>query len=382
MSRTNKGIISFILIVVTVIFAIQILSWYRFLTRPIIPMGQQLHYIFASGTSIRDLADKLKQQNYIQNPSQLVILSAVTGAISHLKSGEYLFSGGITPWQLLKQIVNGQVVQHHVSIIEGWTFAQMLHAISKAPYLEHQLTGLSVEEVMTKLGYANQDPEGLFFPATYRYVMGTPDAELLKMAYSTMRRKLLKAWDKRNPDIPYQSPYQALIVASMVEKETNLATEKPLIAGVILNRITKHMYLQIDPTVIYALGSKYTGMITSEDLHIISPYNTYKYKGLPPTPIALPGMVSIQAALHPELTNALYYVATGKGGHYFSATLQQHIAAIKKYRAYLTSILHRETLPLVRPSNFCTHGKLQARRRSSCATCWYLPNNLQFICAR
>lgn len=367
-TKRSKGIIGFILLAIILIATIQSFSWYRFLTTPIIPIGKQLHFIFLPGASVKDLAKELNQQNYLRKPYRLVILSLVTGAIYHLKFGEYLFQGGITPWQLLKQIVSGQVVPHHIRIIEGWTFAQMLHAISRAPYLNHQLRGLSSAEVMFKLGHANQDPEGIFFPATYRYVMGMTDEELLKIALETMNRKLTNAWNKRNMDLPYQDPYQALIVASMIEKETHLTSEKPIIAGVILNRIAKHMYLQIDPTVIYGLGSKYTGMITLADLHSLSPYNTYKYKGLPPTPIALPSMTSIRAALHPQLTNALYYVATGKGGHYFSENLKQHYAAIKKYRLYLASILRKETLPLIRSQSF--------------SSCWYLPKNFQFICAK
>jgi UPF0755 protein len=365
-AKLSKGIIGFILMAMVVIAVMQSFSWYRFLTTPIIPVGQQLHFVFLPGASVKALAKELSHRGYLQNPYQLEVLSTVTGAIYRLKSGEYLFQGGITPWQLLKQIVSGQVVQHHLRIIEGWTFAQVLHAVNRAPYLNHKLQGLDAGEVMFKLGYANQDPEGLFFPATYRYVMGMSDEEILQTALATMKRKLTKAWNKRNVAVPYQDPYQALIVASMIEKETSVASEKPIIAGVILNRIAKRMYLQIDPTVIFGLGKKYTGMITSADLHSLSPYNTYKNKGLPPTPIALPGMTSIQAALHPELTNDLYYVATGKGGHYFSENLKQHYAAIKKYRLYLASVLRKETLPLVRSPKFC----------------WYLPTNLQFICVK
>lgn len=364
----SKLIFRIIGLIFLVLIAAYLLSWYQFLRTPVIPDGENVHYILPAGGNITQIANDLSKRGYLKKPIDLIVLAKVTGDISKLKAGEYLLPGPLTPLQLLKRFTHGEVVIHQIMIMEGWTFHQMLYALARAPYLKHELTGTTYTEVMAKLNLPNGYPEGLFFPSTYQYIWGTSDIDILKRAYKTMQRKLNSAWLSRAPNLLYQNPYQALIVASMVEKETGLVRERPLVAGVILKRLEKNMPLQIDPTVIYGLGAQYNGLITRTGLEADTPYNTYKYRGLPPTPIALPSLSAITAALHPQISDALFYVATGVGGHYFSATLQQHDDAIKKYHAYEDYLRSKATLPLVKASSIAS------------GACRYFSPKLLFLC--
>ncbi len=380
-----------ILLSIIVILAMACFAYksYRYLTRPIIPADQSYHYILKPGTTIRGLAKELKQQHLISNTWPLVWYARLTGDSKKIQAGEYSFPANASLANVLKQISTGDVVVHRFTIIEGWRFSQMMAALEAAPMLQHTLIGLSPSDIMAKLQLPEQHPEGLFFPATYRYTMATSDIEILRQAYQMMQQRLTRLWPTRAVGLPYQTPYQALIVASMIEKETALTKEKPLIAGVIIKRLRKNMYLQIDPTVIYALGNDYTGNLNRKDMRNQSPYNTYTHKGLPPTPIAMPSESSIDAALHPQFTNALYFMATGDGSHVFSKSLRQHDKAIGEYYDFIKQErqLVNQFVPDLAELNYgCNSSAVmiglarhQPRLARACV-CEYLPYNLQFLC--
>jgi UPF0755 protein len=223
-------------------------------------------------------------------------------------------------------------VQHALTIIEGWTFKQLMAAVRRHQALTQTLAGVEEQEVMSRLGLEAMHPEGWFYPDTYHFPKGTTDAEFLRRAHQRMTTFLQTAWEKRDKDLPLDSPYQALILASIIEKETGVPSERSKIAGVFIRRLRKGMRLQTDPTVIYGMGERYDGNIRRRDLVTDTPYNTYVHKGLTPTPIAMPSGMAIEAALHPEDGTALYFVATGDGGHHFSNTLEAHNEAVRKYQ--------------------------------------------------
>ncbi|MET0282529.1 MAG: endolytic transglycosylase MltG [Steroidobacteraceae bacterium] len=251
-----------------------------------------------------------------------------------IKAGRYRIVPGDRPLSILQQMVEGRVVMEQVTIVEGWTFAQMRQLLAKQPELLPEVRALSDEQVMAQLGAPGVHPEGRFAPDTYAYAPGvTSDLQVLRMAFEAQRRDLQQAWDTRQPDLPVASPDEALTLASIIEKETGLASERRRVAGVFINRLREGMRLQTDPTVIYGLGARYDGNIRKRDLTTDGPYNTYTRAGLPPTPIALPGRESIVAALNPEKTDALFFVAIGdgSGGHYFSATNAEHSRAVQRY---------------------------------------------------
>jgi UPF0755 protein len=228
--------------------------------------------------------------------------------------------------------VEGKVIQYSITLVDGWTFAQALEVVQSNPYLVHRLEGLDADTIMARLGYAGQHPEGRFMPDTYFFPRGLTDIAFLQRAYQAMQSYLDTAWRSRDVGIPVHTPYEALILASIVEKETGLASERRAIAGVFSRRLIKHMRLQSDPTVIYGMGDSYKGNIRRRDLHSDNAYNTYQHAGLPPTPIALPSRDAIDAVLHPEEGDALYFVSRGDGSHKFSATLEEHNQAVIKYQ--------------------------------------------------
>jgi UPF0755 protein len=240
---------------------------------------------------------------------------------------------GTTPRGLLALLESGDVVQHAVTIVEGWTFQDLRRALEREPLLDNTLAGRDDAEVMAALGESGQAPEGLFFPDTYLFGKGTTDVEILRESRARMRRELETAWEGRAEGLPVETPYEALILASIVEKETALASERARIAGVFTTRLRRGMRLQTDPTVIYGLGSRYDGNLRRADLERDGPYNTYTRAGLPPTPIALPGTESLRAAMGPDERGDLYFVATGlpDGSHEFSRTLAEHEAAVRRY---------------------------------------------------
>jgi UPF0755 protein len=286
----------------------------------------------APGSTLRQVADTLHQQGAIAEPRYFVWLGRWAGVATQLKAGDYRADPHMTPEQLLDRIVAGQAVQYALTLVEGWTFRQVLTAVRADTRLEQSLAGLSEPEIMARLGAAELHPEGRFWPDTYHFARGTTDLEFLKRAYDTMRQELENLWTTRAEGLPLASPDEALTLASIVEKETAVPDEYAKIAGVFVRRLEKGMRLQTDPTVIYGLGERFDGNLRREDLQQDTPYNTYTRKGLPPTPIALPGKAALTATLHPQAGDALYFVARGDGSHYFSATLEEHNRAVREFQ--------------------------------------------------
>jgi UPF0755 protein len=249
-----------------------------------------------------------------------------------LHKGEYRMQPGMTVEGLIDEWKRGDIVQYSLTLVEGWNFHQVRAALAKDEKLEQTLNGLSDSEVMDKLGHTGIFPEGRFFPDTYRFVRGMSDVELLKKAYDRLDEVLAKEWEQRAADVPYTEPYQALIMASLVEKETGVPQERGQIAGVFVRRMAMGMLLQTDPTVIYGLGERYSGKLTRAHLKEATPYNTYMISGLPPTPIAMVGREAIHAALNPVAGNSLYFVARGDGSHVFSDDLEAHNNAVREFQ--------------------------------------------------
>lgn len=267
-----------------------------------------------------------------------------------LHSGEYRMAPGMNAESLLDLWQKGEVVQYSVTLVEGWTFRQVRAALAKQVKLEQTASELSDTELMAKLGHPDVFPEGRFFPDTYRYVRGMTDVELLKQAYNRLDEVLQEEWEKRAADVPYTDAYQALIMASLVEKETGVPQERGQIAGVFVRRLQQGMLLQTDPTVIYGLGDRYNGKITRALLKEATPYNTYVIAGLPPTPISMVGREAIHAAMHPVAGNSLYFVARGDGSHVFSADLDAHNAAVKEFQLKRRADYRSSPAPVVAPA--------------------------------
>jgi UPF0755 protein len=262
------------------------------------------------------------------------LLAREMGVAGKLHAGEYALEPGLTPRALLRKMAAGEVVQHHFTIVEGWTFAQLRAALAQDAGLAQTLGGVDDKELMRRLGDPDALPEGQFLPETYSYVKGMSEFDVLRRAHEALRKTLDKLWPDRAADTPLASPYQALTLASIIEKETGRADERPQIARVFLSRLKLGMKLQTDPTVIYGMGAAYEGNIHKRDLEADTPFNTYTRYGLPPTPIALPGKAALDATVHPATTPALYFVARGDGSHEFSPTLEAHNRAVAKYQLH------------------------------------------------
>lgn len=294
--------------------------------------NRAMDFTIEPGMSLQSISTRLREMGLIKQPYYLVIEARRTRKDGKLKAGEYVISPGTTPRQLLDQFVIGKVKQYGLTIIEGWTFAQLMETIGNNTILTHTLNAADNSSVMSALGYPELSPEGQFFPDTYYFPRGTTDLDFLQRANHAQQEILAQEWEQRAENLPYKTPYEALIMASLVEKETGLTEERAEIAGVFVRRLQKGMKLQTDPTVIYAMGKNFDGNLRRQDLTIDSPYNTYVYTGLPPTPIALPGRDAIHAALHPADNNTLYFVARGDGSHHFSETLNEHNKAVARYQ--------------------------------------------------
>lgn len=284
------------------------------------------------GASMNRVARELAGQGIVVKPRFLTWAARWTGQAGRIRTGEYRLVHGMTARQMLDLFVSGRVVEHRFTIVEGWTFRQMRAELSRLPELRHTLDGAPQETIMERLGYPGRHPEGLFLPETYRFPRGTTDVQFLRRAYQAMERVLESEWRAREDGLPLKTPYEALILASIVERETGLADERPRIAGVFVRRLRQGMRLQTDPTVIYGMGDRFDGNLRSRDLKRDTPYNTYVHKGLPPTPIALPGQEAIHAVLHPVHSNELFFVARGDGSHQFSETLAAHQQAVRRYQ--------------------------------------------------
>src|SRR5579883_139575 len=299
--------------------------WFYSLFTPVVTDEHGVVYYLRPGTSKAAALSELANQGLLPYPT---LFSFYAGLDRHayLKTGEYLFPKGSTPFSIWRQLTQGTGHYYHsLTIIPGWSFTQLRQALSQADGLRHLTAQQNDQYLMSMLGHANLAPEGEFFPETYLYTRGVTDLLVLKHAFDLMQKKLDQAWQQRAPDLPYKTPYEALIAASLIEKEAHLEIERPIIAGVLVNRLRKGMLLQCDPTVIYGMGTHYTGKIHKENLLKDTPYNTYIHTGLPPTPIAMPSMLSIEAALHPQQNDYYYFVAKGDGSHQFSKTYKNII---------------------------------------------------------
>ncbi len=297
-----------------------------------LPVEISQSFTVAPGDNLITVAETLRERGIVQHPRYLVWYARWQGDADHIQAGEYVLEPGLTPAVLLERLTQGGVAQYAVTIPEGWTFRQMLQALWRNDKLRPTLQGLDDEAIMARLGHPGEHPEGRFFPDTYIFTRDTTDAAILSRAYDAMARRLAREWAQRAPGLPYKTPYEALIMASIIEKETAIPEERAMIAGVFVRRLQRNMRLQTDPTVIYGLGEDFDGNLRRRDLKRDTPYNTYVRRGLPPTPIALPGADSLHAALHPAPGDALYFVARGDGSHYFSATIEEHNAAVRRYQ--------------------------------------------------
>jgi UPF0755 protein len=287
------------------------------------------------GTSVRRVLTQLDKDRAVWNPRFVEWYLRLHGLRPNVHFGEYEIPAHASPAQILDMFEQGRVVLEQVTVVEGSTFAEFRRELDQHPAVTHTLKGKSDAEVMTALGHPGEFPEGRFFPDTYRFAAKTKDIEILTLAYNAMKKVLDTEWAQHAPDLPYDDEYHALIMASIVEKETGVPDERARVAGVFVSRLKKGMRLQTDPTVIYGMGDSYDGNIRTRDLQTDTPYNSYTRAGLPPTPIALPGRDSIAAAVHPLDTGELYFVATGTGGHHFSKTLEEHNEAVKAYLEHL-----------------------------------------------
>lgn len=298
---------------------------------------QRVEFNVNPGSGVGAAAQQMVDAGVPMNQHLFVLLARLTGDASRIKAGSYELKPGTSPRRLLTQLVKGEFAQQSVTIIEGWTFKQMRAAIAGHTRLKHDTLKLSDAELMAQISTDYKDPEGLFFPDTYLFFNGTSELEIYKRAHQAMLNHLNDAWEKRNKELPYKSPYDALIMASIVEKETGQKSERNMIAGVFVNRLRTGMLLQTDPTVIYGMGERFEGQIRKKDLLTDTPYNTYTRSGLPPTPISLPGLQSLHAALEPANTPALYFVSRGDGTSQFSDNLLDHNRAVNRYQRGIPS---------------------------------------------
>lgn len=309
----------------------------QFLDTPL-AITETTHFTVKQGSTVKRVAQDLRQANLLP-PSALDTSETFVqlharweGYASKIKAGEYELNPGMTIDDVFKRFTSGQTVQYQLSIIEGKSFKDIVRAVKSNPDIQQTLTDADYAHLMPLLGQTQYPhPEGWFYPDTYHFPRNMTDKEFLQRSYNTMYEYLMKAWDGREPNAQIKTPYEALILASVVEKETGVPEERPMVAGLFLNRLEKGMLLQTDPTVIYGLGDQYDGNLRKADLQRDTPYNSYTRKGLPPTPIATPSRAAIDAVMHPAKTEALYFVATGTGGHNFSKTYAEHQKAVASY---------------------------------------------------
>lgn len=293
---------------------------------------QEITYDLQRGTSFLGMLHQLEQLGVIESVWKLRLYARFNDEVHDIKSGEYRLMPGESYDDLLQKFSQGNVIQRQVTLVEGHRLSDYLLVLASSDELQHELGEKSYGDIAELLGIKGANPEGWFFPDTYSFTKGTSDLDILKRSYQRMQSVLEEEWQSKSENLPIKSPYEALILASIVEKETGAPEERGQIAGVFTRRLEKGMRLQTDPTVIYGMGDAYKGNIRRSDLNRMTPYNTYRIQGLPPTPIANPGREAIHASLNPEAGNTLYFVAKGDGRHYFSANLSEHNKAVRQYQ--------------------------------------------------
>lgn len=319
-----------VLLTITAIIAAAWLALYA--QTDLKPSRLPIQFDLRAGSSLKSAAQQMADAGVLDSPFQFVILARLLGEAANIKAGNYEIDGSISRLGLLQKITQGDYTQVVMTVIEGWTFRQLRKALDDHPAVKHDTQGLDEAEILKRLEIDQVSAEGWFFPDTYHFSSGTSDLSILRRAHRLMRSHLNTQWERRAEDLPLRSPYEALILASIIEKETGRAKERQLISGVFINRLRLGMRLQTDPSVIYGMGERFNGNIRKADLIADTAYNTYTRTGLPPTPIAMPGIASIAAALNPQPSKFLYFVAKGDGTSYFSSSLEEHNRAVTKYQ--------------------------------------------------
>jgi UPF0755 protein len=323
-------------VVAVVVAGALVAGMFRWANSPVDLASPELDITIKSHSTLKSVSIQLDRGGAHMRPELFVLMTRVLGLSSQLKSGNYAFKEGITPYEMLQKIARGDVNEYVATIIEGWTFQKMRNELDGNPALQHDTAGMTDTDLLKAVGapvdlIAKASAEGLFFPDTYLFDKGTSDIAVYKRAYKLMQMRLTEAWNTRAQNLPYKTPYDALIMASIVEKETGRAADRPLVAAVFANRLRIGMPLQTDPSVIYGLGSAYGGRLKKKDLQTDTPYNTYTRMGLPPGPIALPGVAALAATVNPASSSALYFVSRGDGSSFFSDNLGDHNKAVDKY---------------------------------------------------
>ena len=329
-SIVSRKLLIAIFLVVLVGGAVVITDFNYFLNQPVNLGANTLTYEIPTGTSFRSLVSDLYERGILDRPLYWRLLARVQGKAEIIKAGEYRIAAPLTPEQLLDHFVAGKTAQYSFTILEGWTYNKLREEINRHPQIVKTLT--DDDDLMSILSKPGVSPEGWFYPDTYHFPKGTTDVDFLTRSHELMKQRLQSEWHDRVEGLPLKTPYEALIMASIVEKETAVSSERPMIAAVFLSRLRKGMRLQTDPTVIYGLGSDYDGNLTRKNLRSDTPYNTYLRSGLTPSPIAMPGGGALHAVLHPADTKALYFVAKGDGNHYFSESYDEHRKAVIRYQ--------------------------------------------------
>ena len=330
--RVLRALAMFVLLLVLAASAVLVLDYRRFADAPLM-VDEERTIEVALGTPFARIVRNLEKSGLTDaHPLKWRALALEMGVMDGLHAGEYVIGHGITPRQLLQRMARGGVNQHAFTIVEGWSFRELRAALAKVSSLAHETSALSDAEVMTLIGAGGVHPEGRFLPETYKFPKGWSDRKLLERAHAALSSTLAREWGDRASGLPFESADQALVLASIVEKETGRADERPRIAGVFVRRLQRGMLLQTDPTVIYGIGPAFDGNLTRIHLTTDTPYNTYMRAGLPPTPIALPGRAAIAAVLHPAPGSEIYFVSRGDGRHEFTATLEDHNRAVVRYQ--------------------------------------------------
>ena len=330
--RRFLGLVKIVSALSVVVVLVALVWLAGFALTPVSIPEQAREFSIKPGRSVRGVARDLVTAGVFQEPTSFVWMARMLGQANAIKAGNYQLPTRATPYRLLEMIARGEVMLAQITLIEGWTFPQVRRALAAHGELVHDSATLETGEILRRIGASEPDPEGLFFPDTYHFSSGASDLQILARAYHEMQARLDALWQGRARDLPYATPYEALIMASIVEKETALESERSMIAAVFVNRLKRGMRLQTDPTVIFGLGGAFDGNLRKRDLETDNPYNTYTRGGLPPTPIAMPGQAALEAALRPAPSTALYFVARGDGTSHFSNSLDDHNRAVQKYQ--------------------------------------------------
>ena len=333
MARTFRRIIAWAVLPALLALLGAVGAIYHFAHTPLAAGPYPKEFELKPGSSLRAVARTLVESGVLSEPWRFVLIARALGRESDMKAGSYEIAGGITPLDLLGKITSGDVVQEQITFVEGWTLRQWRQALNEHPKLRHDSETLSEQGLLDRIGAnAYASGEGLFFPDTYRFNRGVSDLDILRQAHEKMRSQVDRIWSSHAADLPLKTPYEALILASVVEKETGVPADRPMVAAVFTNRLRRGMKLQSDPTVIYGMGPAFDGNLRKADIQRDTPYNTYVHDGLPPTPIAMPSLASLLATVNPPKTDAVYFVARGDGSSHFSTTLDEHNRAVNRYQ--------------------------------------------------